>query len=154
MKWLNIINFMLCIVIIHLVIKNLDVSYSFNEKFNQVKINVQDNIDPSDELYSFINGPIASNEFTSDKESSNFQSNVVDTNSFYIHENKKLQEEFIYKNELPMNGESENGIIGNSDINNKYSSIKDLLNPIKEQSMSNVNDLRNGIDPPDMNKFL
>ena len=152
MKWLNIINFMLCILIIHLVIKNLDVNYSLNENFNEVKINIKNN--PSDELYSFINGPIASNEFTSDKGSSNFQSNVVDTNSFYNNESKKLQEEFIYKNELPMNGSLGSGISGHSEIDNKYSNIKDLLNPIEKQSMSNVNDLRNGLDPPDMNKFL
>ena len=53
-----------------------------------------------------------------------------------------------------MNGSLGSGISGHSEIDNKYSNIKDLLNPIEKQSMSNVNDLRNGLDPPDMNKFL
>lgn len=156
MKWLNIINFMLCIIIIHLLIKNLDMNYSFNEHFNQMKININpvEESNPSDDLYSFINGPMASNEFSSDKGSSNFQSNIIDTNSFFNIESNKLQEEFIYKNELPMNGGPMNNVVGNSQSDDKFSSIDQLLNPIEKQSMSNIDDLRNGIDPPNLNKFF
>ena len=148
MKWYNIINFLLCIVIIHLLIQNLDNSYNYSigEGFYcNKKIITQNNSsiihesynNPDNDLYNFINNPKASNEFPSNNRKSNFQSNIVDINSFYNIESKKLEEEFTYKNELPMNGGKIGDVIGYSNkdsnlasIDNKSSSINDLINSV------------------------
>ena len=153
MKWYNIINFLLCIIILHLLIQNLDNSYqySINEGFycNKDITNTSSSIidesynNPDDDLYNFINGPMPSNEYTSNNGKSNFQSNIVDVNSFYDIESKKLEEELNNKNELPMNGGKMGDVVG---FHNKDANLVSINNsPLSDERSSSIDDLRNGM---------
>ena len=157
MKWYNIINFLLCVIILHLLLQNLDNSYqySINEGFycnkditnNSSSIIEEPYNNPDDDLYNFINGPMPSNEYSSNDGKSNFQSNVVDVNSFYDIESKKLEEEFTYKNELPMNGGGKlGGIMGFDDKEYNLASIDN--SPLTDERSSSITDLRNGMMNP------
>lgn len=99
MKWSNILNFLLCIIILHLILLNVDMNYSFGiqENYDCDASTIDDTYsDPKEDLLNYINDdyPEGSNYFSSNDNSSNFQSDVMDINKFYDIE--KLKEDFSY----------------------------------------------------------